>query len=294
MKTRHGTFRRVLFFAALALVLAGCDRPAKSGMSNPLRVGLRPDRTQEQIEADYGPLLRHLEASLGVRIDLMRSTTPEEFGARFERGDFDLAFLDGLEFAAAEQRVGAVPLVMRAEDRRFSSVVIARHDLAGEFPEALRGRSFVFAPPRSFSGAVMPREFFRASGLEPERFFGSVRHLATHGVVLDAVMRGEADAGVVNGPWLRRRIAEGAVDPRRFRQLLETPPFANFVWAAPARLVPPLRSRVAAAFLALDADDPAQRDILRALRTRAFMPATRSDFDQVREVFARNHERPAR
>ena len=270
----------------MIIMVMGSRRHTAAVPSPPatLRIGVLPDQAREQLQAIHLPLVRYLGDALGLRAELVIPGTYEDLVERFHRREIDLAYFGGATFVQAERQDGALPLVVRVIDRHFTSIVIARAGLAGRFPDDFRGRSFLFGAPSSTSGHVMPRHFFEQMGLVPEKYFASVAHLANHDAVIAAVQAGRADAGVVNGSVLSRRIAEGACDPRRFRQVWESPSYADYVWAVSPRLSPALRGRLRDAFLALDADRPEHGRIMAPLGARAYVPATRADFDLIRAV----------
>jgi phosphonate transport system substrate-binding protein len=280
----HRALRAGLIAAVLAAGLAGCRPSAAPPAPDPLRVGMSVAHRGAELKASYAPLVQHLGKRLGVRTEMILVPTAGELAERFHRGEIDLAHFSGVDFVLAERRDGAAPVAMRPVDVRCHSIVIVRAGLAGKFPDDLRGRSFVFGPAVSTSGHGMPRHFFAQMSIVPEEFFGAVRHLATHDEVIAAVVEGRADAGVVNGPLLRRRIDTRAVDPGRFRQAWVSPPYSDYVWAVPARFARGWGERLLDAFLALDADNPEDNRILAPLAAGAFVPAARADFDHVRQA----------
>ncbi len=273
-----------LLGSGLAVLLSGCGEPDAPRLPDPLRVAVVPDQARERLEKKYAPLVRYLGDTLGVRAELVIPGTYEELGERFHRGEVDLALFGGVTFVQAERRDGAVPLAMRVIDRHITSIVIAHAGQAGKFPEDFRGRSFLFGAQASTSGQWIPRYFFDQMKLVPEKYFASVTNRPNHDAVVAAIQEGQADAGVVNGLVLRQLIAEGLADPGRFRQVWESPPYADYVWAMPARLPPALRTRLRDAFLSLEAENPEHQKILAPLGARAYVPATRTDFELVRRV----------
>ena len=68
------------------------------------------------------------------------------------------------------------------------------------------------------------------------------------------------------------------------RVLWETPPYADYVWAARPELDPALRDRLRNAFLMLSSDEPQQARILNRLEANAFLPTSVSDFDRLRSI----------
>jgi len=284
----------LLFSASLAFCLCGCEEPLPPAVPDPLRVGVVPYQPKERLEDVYGPLVRYLGKALGVRAELVIPDSFTEFEEMFHNKELDLALFGAVTFIQEEHRDGAVPLAMRILDRHIVSVVITRAGVEGKFPDDFRGRSFCFGERLSTSGNWMPRYFFGQKNLVPEKFFGSVTTMPHHDAVIAAVQDGRVDAGVVSAMLLRRRFETGAIDPRRIRLLWESPGYADYVWAVPRQFPIPLRARIRDAFLALDPGTPEHQSVLSPLETRAFIPATRADFDQMRQIVigGSEHSRP--
>ena len=78
----------------------------------------------------------------------------------------------------------------------------------------------------------------------------------------------------------------GEVEVRRdeLRILETTPAYADYVWAVDENLDPTIKMRLRDAFMDLNATDPEHQDILRRLGAHAYLPASRSDFDDVRRA----------
>jgi len=62
-------------------------------------------------------------------------------------------------------------------------------------PEDLRGARVAWVDPDSCAGHLFPSAALRERGLEPDELFGEQRFVGSHGSVVHAVARGEADAG---------------------------------------------------------------------------------------------------
>jgi len=253
-------------------------------MPNPLRIAAGTGQNTPQIRDSYAPLLRYLSETLGVKTTLIIPSSYDELIARFHRGEIDLAFFSGVYFVQAEQQDGAIPLVMRMIDRHATSTIITRSGVEGNFPEDFRGRSFAYGPRTSTSGSRMPQYFFKQMRLQPEKIFGSVTNFKSHDAVIAAVVEGRVDLGVVDGPLLRKRVDWNAVDPGQIRVVWESPPYTDYVWAVPSRLSPELRNRIRDAFLQFDFANPDQEKILKFLGDRAYVPATREDYNLIRTI----------
>ena len=84
----------------------------------------------------------------------------------------------GLDSVRAHASHGAIALVMRDIDTRFTSVVVVRAGDPARSLRDLRGRSFTFGNRDSTSGHFMARYFLGIEAIEPERFFSRVEYSA--------------------------------------------------------------------------------------------------------------------
>ena len=261
--------------------LAACSPaggPDSPGHAGPLRVGVLPDQSEEQLRLLYEPLLAYLEAATDLDLELIVPDGYRELLDEFAAGRVQLAWFGGVTFVQAVQRSGAEPLVLRDVDLEFTSdFLVARH-AGAESLEELAGCRFAFGPRLSTSGHLMPRYFLGERGIEPEEHFGEVRHSAGHDQTARWVQDGAVHLAVVNSQVVESMLREGRLSPERVRVLERTPPFRNYVWAVQADLAPRLRGRLLNAFLALASDVPEQAAILESLGAQGFLPASRQDY----------------
>lgn len=277
---------QMVVFCCGIVLLGGCSPSPRPSAANPriLRVGVLPDQTRERLETIYKPFLAYLELSLGIKTQLVVPDSYQDLTRRFVNGELDLAYFGAVTYVEGESKAQAEPLVMRVIDQHFTSVVIARTNLSGSFPNDFRGRSLLFGSPASTSGHRMPRHFFQQSGLVPEDYFGSVGHKSNHDEVLSAVAAGEAELGVLNREVFRKNIANGSIDPALLRVVWESPPYSNYVWATSPRLPRATREQLLDAFLHLDITNPDHVGVMTLLGAKAYVPAARSDFGFVRKL----------
>ena len=108
---------------------------------------------------------------------------------------------------------GAVPLVMRDVDSRFTSVLVVAGEGFKTFEE-LQGKRFSFGSKLSTSGHLMPRHFLQVErGVTPEKYFRSILYSEKHDRTAYWVRDGEVDAGVVNAEIIREMFADGRLRP---------------------------------------------------------------------------------
>lgn len=132
----------------------------------------------------------------------------------------------------------------------------------------LRDRRFMAVEPRSFGGWIACWRELDRQGIDPLRFFASLEYGNTHDAVVQAVMEGRVDAGTVRTDTLERMAESGRIRLDDVR-LLNEQQVAGFPFKLSTTLYPEwpmaairttpadLVRKVAAALLAMPADDPA-------------------------------------
>lgn len=272
--------------ALLALLLgAGCQDGGPATKPAPLRLGVLPGQAAVSQRARLAPLCDYLSATIGRPCELRVSNSYAELVDLFANEELDLALFGGVTFLLAEDRVDAQPLVLRDADLRFTSSLIVRDDDPAESLGDLSGSTLAFGSRLSTSGHLMPRHFLLEEGVAPEAFFGSIVYSDAHDRTLRWVLAGRVRAGVVNSDVVRRLMGTEVSNAGGVRVLWETPPYTDYVWTVPTTMNPALRSELRDAFLALSIDDPEHAAILEELEAHQFLPATRHDFEELREVY---------
>jgi hypothetical protein len=129
---------------------------------SPARVS--PDR----LAAQYAPVVRHLEARLGAKVELLVVRDYAELTGRVVRGDIDVAWLPALEYVRAARldpglRALAVP-VEREKDPHYQGIILAKKGRGIDELADLAGTKFCYVSPSSASGHLYPRQALRRAG----------------------------------------------------------------------------------------------------------------------------------
>jgi phosphonate transport system substrate-binding protein len=270
----------------LALPAAACSPDNGPAPPSVLNIAVLPDEQEAALRQRYAPLVAHLGKQLSMEV---RLTVPDDYGhlvELFGSGELDMAYFGGVTFLNARARYGAVPLVMRDIDAAFSSYFLARADRPESALEQFAGRSFAFGSELSTSGHLMPRRFLQERGLTPEDFFASVGYSGAHDTTVAWVRDGTAALGAANSQVVEAMLRDGRLQPGVLRILLETPPYADYVWAIRPGLPEDFVNRVRDAFLGLSMIDPEDLEVLHRMGTEGFLPASSGDFDSLREVMS--------
>lgn len=244
-----------------------------------LRVTAIPDEAPTELARKAAPLMRYLEAKLGMKVVF---TPVTDYAAAVEtlvNRKVDLAWFGGFTFVQASVRSGGrvVPLVQREEDEKFRSVFITG-DPAIQTLVDLRGKDVSFGSQSSTSGHLMPRSFLLRAGLEPDRDFRRVAYSGAHDATIAAVASGKVQAGALNISVWDKFVAEKRVDTDKVRVFFTTPPYHDYNWTVHADMPAPLRDKLAQALLALSRDTPEGREVLELQRATRFVPTKAENY----------------
>lgn len=242
-----------------------------------LRVTAIPDEAPTELARKAAPLMRYLEARLGMKVVF---TPVTDYAAAVEtlvNRKVDLAWFGGFTFVQASVRSGGrvIPLVQREEDEKFRSVFITSDPTIRTLVD-LRGKDVSFGSQSSTSGHLMPRSFLLRAGLEPDRDFRRVAYSGAHDATIAAVASGKVQAGALNISVWDKFVAEKRVDTDKVRVFFTTPPYHDYNWTVHADMPAPLRDKLAQALLALSRDTPEGREVLELQRATRFVP-TKAD-----------------
>lgn len=279
-------FLMLFLSIALLLHLGGCSDPEPAVIEKLVRIGVLPDESADALRNRYAPLFEYLSRETGLEHTLIIPKDYDDLLTQFGAGKIDLAYFGGVTFVKANISHGAIPLVMRDVDSRFTSVFIVRGDSELSM-QNLEGRSLAFGSKLSTSGHLMPRFFLRSEqGLEPEEHFGSIRYSGKHDRTAYWVRDGEADVGAANAEVVRTMIGDGRLQPEDIRIIWTTSPYADYVWAVHPDVPESHSLAIQQAFLKLSIEDPEHRAVLSNLGASGFYPASTKDFSLLSQVLA--------
>jgi phosphonate transport system substrate-binding protein len=275
-----------LIAIGLMLNLSACKGPEPGPYSEILRVGILPDESRQALQDRHRLLFEFLAQETGLSYELIIPDSYEELMREFGEGQIDLAYFGGVTFVKASTEYGAVPLVMRDVDARFTSVLVVGNEGVTRLSE-LQGKRFSFGSRLSTSGHLMPRYFMQSEqGIVPEKYFVSIHYSGKHDLTAYRVRDGKADGGIMNAEILRTMLADGRLQPDDIRIVWTTPPYADYVWAIQPHIHPVDRERIQQAFLKLSFSDPQHKPILSSLGTVSFYPSSIDDFSMLRQIVA--------
>jgi phosphonate transport system substrate-binding protein len=272
------TISRALLGVALSIA-AG----AALAQTTVLRVSAIPDEAPTELQRKFKPLGDYLQRETGLEVQFTPVTDYAAVVEGLASNKIDLAWLGGFTFVQAKIRTGggAVPIVQRAEDEKFTSKFIVPVDSPVKSLAELKGKNFAFGSPSSTSGHLMPRFYLMKDGINPDTDFKAVAFSGAHDATVAFVASGRADGGVLNASvWDK---LSGAANPNaaKVRVLATTPPYYDYNWTVRPGLDAALTKKLTDAFLKLDPAKPEHKEVMDLQRATRFIPTRASNYDGI-------------
>lgn len=231
--------------------------------------------------------------AVGVSMDFTLFSNYERQVEALVAGFIDIAWNTPLAHLRVQRRTRerCRSLGMRDTDRDFRTRLVVRRDAGIRGPVDLIGRRLAVGSRDSTQARILPLHFFAAEGVSLERVtlvpFDS--DVGKHGdtgrsefEVLDALKRGEADAGVVCELMWVWQQSSGRIDPGQLEAVWTSPAFDHCIFDAGAACPAEKCDAFGRALFAMRWDDPAHRRLLELEGLKEWMPPRESGYDSLR------------
>jgi ABC-type phosphate/phosphonate transport system substrate-binding protein len=258
---------------------------ASSEPTPPLTLGALPHHSLLQLEAFYAPLAMYLSECLQRSVRFGTSSSYARFEARLARRDFDIVFIDSLDYVRLAGPAGYTALVRRTVPTAVIYIVAADSPLRSLGD--LRGAT-VAMPPDVAPETLLGLERLRAVGLDPTRDV-TIHYLPHHNACIQHVAAGRAAACVTTTDALAFVGAEAGKDYRVLERVGTIPPA---LFAVAPSLSAAERDRLAEALIAWPGRSEREGGPAN-LEWFALEPATDAEFESLRRSLPQAAERGA-
>lgn len=176
------------------------DKTANPQGQYPLRVAVSSILSPRETLTVYQSLLDYLEAKLGRPVVLLQRRTYKEVNELVQNNGADIAFVCSGGYVAGNYSYGLELLAMPEVNGQltYQSYIIAGMRVTAESIDDLRGRSFAFTDPMSFSGRIAPVYMITSRGYDSGDFFGRTFFTYSHDNAIKSVAEGIVDAAAVD------------------------------------------------------------------------------------------------
>lgn len=189
-------------------------------------------------------------------------------------GTIDIAWNTNLAYVRVHRRTNGhcKVLAMRDTDVEFATVLIAGTTTGINKIADLKGKRVAFGSRDSGQAAILPAYFLAASGIDVQKDIRLTRFdldVGKHGdtgtseaAVLEAVTKGETDAGAVGDQYWGRTLATGGVDRNKVKAIWTSPPYCHCNFTVLENRYAKDLEEWTEALLQMDYNNPAHRAIM--------------------------------
>lgn len=232
----------------------------------------------------FGPLAEYLGKKIGKKVELRAVSDYEGAIRDIAHGITHLCFMTPTTYIEASKKYGVEVLVKAMTEGKatYHSVIITRSDSKINSVEDIKGHTFAFGDPHSLSNYIAPRIMLLEAGLDLKDLL-YYEYLGPHEAVVNAVLRGNFDAGGVTES-VAFKFKDKGLKLVKFSE--DLPGFSICV----SRNLPEKdRSSVRAALAALTDATPEGSAILGSIYRRytAFEDASDTEYASVRRMMTR-------
>jgi phosphonate transport system substrate-binding protein len=194
-----------------------------------------------------------------------------------------LGYYGPLSFLFAEQRFGAVPVLVDSPDGKtvghYNSVLLAGKDSPVKTVADIKGKDFSFVDPASTSGNLFPRVMLIQAGIDPSKDIKG-RYAGNHQNSILAVAKGQVPAGASNNLSVDSAVDGGQIQRTDLVVLQTSADIPNGPFAVSPKLDPRATEKLVKAMSGFT--DPAT---LKAMQlVGPLIPVKTTDYDFVRQA----------
>ncbi len=295
--------RSALLVAALsALLVTGCraaalprvdlshrsmETPRRDELTGvpPLFIAVAPVITPRENLNTFKPLIDYVSKRLGRPVKYVPTQTYAEINEMMKYGAVDVALVCSYPYVLGREEgymeLLAFPQI--AGEVTHSTYIIVPADSAVRSLADLRGKSFAFTDPLSYSGRIVPTYMLWKMGETPEGFFRRTVFTYSHANSVKAVARHIVDGAAVVSAVYSYLLDKEPEYRDKVRIIATLPRTDTLPLVVRADLPADLKEQLRELFLTAH-QDPAGREALAALRVERFQPPDDKVYDVIRAM----------
>ena len=237
---------------------------------------------RENTKTAFQPFIKYLEKIIGKDVILIVLKDYASMLPRTKNKEVDIGIYGAVLYVETKERCPDLRYVATSiwkgnGKASYFSYLITRKESGLLCVENIEGRSFAFGSKESTSGYGYPRAWMAEQGIDPQAYFSSVKFLGSHNKVIDAVLSGEIDSGVVSpGPLAKSQKKYGNV----FNRIRKFGPIPGTVIAVAGHLPEEIIQKLTSSLLVL----PDEVTKTKELEFMGFRVLSDAAYNRIREV----------
>lgn len=234
----------------------------------------------------YGDLLNLLGERVDMQAQMVQRENYSDTNHLIENGDVQVAFicsgaLLGKDKAEQAERILVAPEI--AGSSKYRSYIIVPANSPAHFLNDLKGQTFAYTDPLSFSGRIAPQYMLKQAGYNPSFFFSKTIYTYSHDNSIKAVAEGLVEGAAVDSLIYDLTLSRRPELLDKIKIIDQSEEVGNPPVVVSSQIDPELRARIKNVLLTLHLDDEG-RNALRLLQFDRFVHADLDLYDRVWEM----------
>lgn len=249
-----------------------------------IKVGVVPIEAPADMYRKFTSLAEYLTRETGKKVEIRVAHDYETSVEELAQGVTHMCFMTPTTYIEAKQYPGVDLLAVALRDGKpfHRSVIITGEDSGVKQVKDIKGKSFAFGNKHSTSSHIVPRAMLLEEGvtLADLSYFNYLGH---HNEVVEAVLKGEFDAGGVSEYVAKKYKDQG------IKVVKVSDDIPEFNFCAGSAMTEEERQTVKAALLKLSNKTPEGAQILSAIDKSytGFQEASDKDFEGIRQMVSK-------
>lgn len=262
------------------------ELPSDSSSAHPpLRVALSAMLSPEETFSHYLDLVTYISGRMGRKVEIKQRRSYRETNILLEREEVDVAFVCSIVYADLSDR-GVVDLlaVPVSQGRvHYRAFILANRSQDIHTVADLKGRTFAYTDPLSFSGYAYMQYRLHTLSLAGDNFFSDVFFSHAHDHSIRLVNKGIVDAATVHSLIYDSFSAYYPEAVKNIRVIERSGYYGIPPFVTPVGTPDSTKALLREIFCSMHENTRGQA-ILSALGIDRFIPGNDAEYDTVREI----------
>lgn len=203
------------FQKKMTLILCGLMVIIGGAEAETYKVGILAHKGADHAKKVWQPLMDFLHEKTGDTFLIIPLKFKSVDGA-IKSHAIDLFFANPMLVVGMKKKHGITPVA--SHDRPFSAAVIVRNNSQINTLKELKGKKIAATQPNAFLGYVVQMHVLKKAGVTKEDF-AAFKFTGNLMLVIEAVMKGESDAGFIKNDEITLMVNAGKIKADTFRKL---------------------------------------------------------------------------
>ncbi len=241
------------------------------------KFGVFPHMPLNKLHEVFSSVTQDLEKEIGTPIRLMSKPYYKYYTGELNKGLYDIAFIQPLDYPQAHEKQGYIPIARRGEDLKALLVVLNTSSFKDV--DDVKSKVIASAPSGAAVTEMMMRSLHNDGFQVMDNF--TLSYSKNHFICLQKVIEKKASACITAKRALNffnQEVGKG----NKFRIIYETRPLPHALFVVHPRVSSSVREIIKKRILAWNADTKG-KELLRKGRLLQFVEAKDQDYDVVRQ-----------